>query len=153
MKGLKMMPQDRPSTCLRLVDPDYTIGIDGDDEDDGGKPKVKKPTPEELKCLERPFSVYRQMLAQSALRCEKANPVQAEWLRDRQNALRDLTADLSCADPAALVRFFKEIRNHVKTAHMKAEDIFLATDRLVELRSSLPNGNDAVLHALRQSVG
>ncbi len=96
--------------------------------------------------------VYRQMLAQSAAKCEKANSVQAGWLRDRQAALRDLTADLSRADSAALVQFFEGMKEHAIASHMKVEDIFLATDRLVELRSSLPNGDDAVLQALRGSI-
>ena len=161
MRGLEMLPERRPATCCELIDPRPSYGgsaatssaaSTSPSSDGRARSPSAPPAPNDLKQLERSFMVYRQMLAQSAAKCEKANSVQAEWLRDRQAALRDLTADLSRVDPAALVQFFEGMKEHAIAAHMKAEDIFLATDRLVELRSSLPNGDDAVLQALRESI-
>ena len=161
MRGLEMLPERRPATCCELIDPRPSYGgsaatssaaSTSPSSDGRARSPSAPPAPNDLKQLERSFMVYRQMLAQSAAKCEKANSVQAGWLRDRQAALRDLTADLSRVDPAALVQFFEGMKEHAIAAHMKAEDIFLATDRLVELRSSLPNGDDAVLQALRESI-
>lgn len=148
MRGLEMLPERRPASCRELIDP-----TPSPPPEDRARSPGAPPMPDDLKKLERPFMVYRQMLAQSAARCEKANPVQAGWLRDRQAALRDLAADISRADPAALVRFFEGIGGHVAAARMTAEEMFLAADRLVELRSSLPAGDGAVLQALRESIG
>ena len=161
MRGLEMLPEKRPATCCELIDPRPSYGgsaatssaaSTSPSSDGRARSPSVPPAPNDLKQLERSFMVYRQMLAQSAAKCETANSVLAGWLRDRQAALRDLTADLSRVDPAALVQFFEGMKEHAIAAHMKAEDIFLATDRLVELRSSLPNGDDAVLQALRESI-
>ena len=156
MRGLEMLPENRPATCRELIDPRPAAAPP---PPPGGRaarpcasPGAAAPMPKELKRLERSFMVYRQMLAQSAAKCEKANPVQAEWLRARQAALRDLTADLSRADPTDLVLFFEEVEEHARTARMAPEDLFPAADRLVELRSSLPKEEDAVAQALRGSI-
>jgi len=102
--------------------------------------------------LARSFALYRQMLAQSAARIDRGNHGRAEWFRAAQGRLRDLTQDLAHADCNALVLLFNEIGSQVKTERVSPDDFFAATDRLVELRNSLPDKGGAVWQALKKSI-
>ena len=107
--------------------------------------------PDDLTKLERSFVIYRQLLAQSALRIERDDSELAEWFRSAQGRLRDLTHDLGHTGSAALENFFRDVG--IKRGRTAAEDFFPATDRLVELRSSLSENGGAVWRALKESIG
>lgn len=163
MRGLEMLPENRPATCRKLIDPPKDITPVSQAPSDPPKKivfKVKSHLPserpitppvEDLSTLAKSFIVYRQMLAQSAQKCERNNQTHAEWLRGRQAELRDLTRDLGSADAGALERFFIGVRGG--RGEMSAEDIFAATDRLVELEASLPDKGGKVLRAIKDSIG
>lgn len=153
MRGLAMLPENRPATCAELIEPKRATPPP--------VPQTASPTPpplpplsgvDGLNALERPFVLYRQLLAQSAERVEREKPEGAKWFKERQAELRDLTSDLGRADSDALVRFFREVGACVRSAHVSPDDFFPVTDRLVELRSSLPDGGGEVLQALKESI-
>ena len=87
--------------------------------------------------LQRPITIYRQMLTMSANKCEKERPEEAKWLRGCQGALRDLTADPARVNEMALVRFFEDVADHIRVEQLRPDDVFLAHDRLVELRATI----------------
>lgn len=157
MRGLEMMPENRPSTCLGLIDPKDDVESVPPPPPPTPAPATSSPppppVPDDLKKLERPFVIYRQLLAQSATRIERDNPERAEWFRGAQGRLRDMTQDLRFADSAALVRFFAEVKGHAMLERMSPDDFFTATDRLVELRSCIPEKGGSVLRALKESIG
>ena len=168
MRGLEMQPKDRPQTCAALIDPPK-VAIDDSltDDGDGDKSEVQKPggpsgggekktgnignVSENIPSLAKSFIVYRQMLAQSAQKCERENQRLAEWLRERQAELRDLTRDLGSADAGALERFFAAVK--AERGGKSAEDFFAATDRIVELCASLPEKGGRVWLAIKNSIG
>lgn len=154
MRGLEMLPEDRPTTCRALIDPPKVIMPKKtvlNDESPLPPERPIAPSEEDLLALAKSFIVYRQMLAQSAQKCERSNQKHAEWLRGRQAELRDLTHDLGSADVGALERFFIGVR--AGRGEMSAEDIFAATDRIVELEASLPGKGGKVWKAIKDSIG
>ena len=177
MRGLEMMPEKRPQTCVELIDPPKVvsppppiieappINVDGgndkpkvQEELGGGAGGEKKKTEkiignvsEDLPALSRAFSVYRQLLSQSAQKCERDDQGRAQWLRTRQAELRDLTSNLDLADVGALERFFFGVK--MERGNRDAADFFAATDRIVELRASLPGKGGRVWRALKDSIG
>ena len=162
MRGLEMMPERRPQTCCELIDPPK-VSQDGENgeptepgpggETGGGKKKTGENVggPEDIPALDRAFKVYRQLLSLSAQKCERDDQGLAEWLRARQAELRDLTSNLDLADVAALEHFFGKVKK--ERGSRCAEDFFAATDRIVELRASLPAKGGRVWRAVKDSIG
>ncbi|MBR4125036.1 MAG: hypothetical protein IKR13_02425, partial [Victivallales bacterium] len=153
MRGLEMLPESRPTTCRKLIDPPKDPPPKKPDPEVGQKPPPPPPPPpvEDMPALARSFMVYRQMLAQSAQKCERSDQKLAEWLRGRQVVLRDLTRDLGSADVGALERFFIGVKS--ERGVKSAEEFFAATDRVVELSASLPDKGGKVLRAIKDSIG
>ena len=167
MRGLEMLPESRPATCKKLIDPpkDPPKAVTPDPQGPSNPPKkiILKgrssvpperpvaPPVEDIPALARTFMVYRQMLAQSAQKCERSDQKLAEWLRGRQVELRDLTRDLSSADVGALERFFIGVKS--ERGVKSAEEFFAATDRVVELSASLPAKGGKVWKAIKDSIG
>ncbi len=145
MRGLAMLPEDRPATCCELIDPKENVV-----PSPPPPPTPPPPPPDDLKELERSFMLYRQLLAQSATRIERENSDMAEWFRGAQSRLRDMTYDLARSDRLKLEEFFNEIR--AKRCRVSSDDFFLATDRLVEVRNGLPKKGGTVWHALKESI-
>lgn len=172
MRGLEMLPERRPATCCELIDPkDIPVPvappqstIPTQPPPPPSPPATPPPPPpppppspsssqaDDMNKLARSFALYRQMLAQSAARIDRGNHGRAEWFRAAQGRLRDLTQDLAHADSNALVLLFNEIGSQVKTERVSPDDFFAATDRLVELRNSLPDKGGAVWQALKKSI-
>ena len=172
MRGLEMLPENRPPTCCELinpppgrVDPPHVDEPHVDDKKAQGPSPKDEPetprrqpvpprpsTPDDIAALEHSFVNYRKMLAQSAAKCDRESPQRAEWLRSRQAALRDLTRDLGSADGAALKRFFEENRERITADRMSPDDFFQATSALVELRNGLPKSGGAVWSSLKGSI-
>lgn len=170
MKGLSYSAEDRQKTCVELINPPKPIKpliVTPPVEKGPGKPAagetivIKKPPakvssaePSRLDAfaeLQKSFLVYRQLLTQSAQKCESGDPELAKWLRSGQAMLRDLTRDLSTANADALVKFFVEVNN--RRGGVSAEGFFTATDRLVELRAGLPPNGGRVWQAIKNSIG
>ena len=158
MRGLEMMPESRPKTCIELIEPPKIVpmvtpnppwkpGSDG-----SGLPPDPPPGPfdEDFRALAKSFVVYRQLLTQSAQKCEKSDPNLASWLRSEQAMLRDLTKDLSRANVDELEKFFVEVKN--RRGGISAEDFFAATDRIVELRAGLPQKGGRIKKAIKDSI-
>lgn len=162
MRGLEMLPENRPATCRKLIDPPKVVmpvsqatsdPLKTPDSKGRQYPPLEPPISsfaEDLSALAKSFIVYRQMLTQSAQKYERNDQKLAEWLRGRQAELRDLTCDLGSVDVGALERFFIGVR--MERGATNAEDFFSATDRLVELRNSLPAKGGAAWHALKESI-
>lgn len=167
MRGLEMLPETRPTTCRKLIDPpkDPPKIITSNPQGPSNPPKKiilkgKSPQPPErpaassvddIPALARSFMVYRQMLTMSAQKCERSDQKLAEWLRARQAELRDLTRDLNSADVGALEMFFVGVRS--ERGVKSAEEFFAATDRVVELSASLPGKGGRVWKAIKDSMG
>ena len=155
MRGLEMLPENRPTTCKDLMDPPRVASQPPPQPRVSPKPQSHPAQPQHLPDdftkLERSFVIYRQLLAQSALRIERDDSELAEWFRSAQGRLRDLTHDLGRAGSAALENFFRDVG--IKRGRTAAEDFFPATDRLVELRSSLSENGGTVWRALKESIG
>ncbi len=147
MRGLSERSKDRPATCVELIDPPSPQQDPVTPDDDSQEPP--RSPPDDLVELKKPFEVYRALLAQSAQR-SAGNPDLAEWLRTCQANLRNLTQNLAYADASALILLFKGVRQRMGSA--RPDDFFAATDRLVELRFSLPKSGGAVWRALCDSV-
>ena len=157
MRGFEMLPENRPATCRELIDPPRTmrpvISIPPPQplpraEEPVAPAPSPAPAPQprpvagtnalvSLAELQRPITIYRQMLTMSANKCEKDRPEEAKWLRDCQGALRDLTADPARVNEMALVRFFEDVADHIRVEQLRPDDVFLAHDRLVELRATI----------------
>ena len=147
MRGMALLPKDRPQTCVELIDPPKPVA----------PPVTPKPVtppvtppPDDLVALSKSFIVYRQLLTQSAQKCEKSDPNLASWLRSEQAMLRDLTKDLSRANVDELEKFFVEVKN--RRGGISAEDFFAATDRIVELRAGLPQKGGRIKKAIKDSI-
>ena len=154
MRGLEMLPENRPATCKDLMDPPRVASQPPPQPQASPKPQSHPAQPQHLPDdftkLERSFVIYRQLLAQSALRIERDDSELAEWFRSAQGRLRDLTHDLGHTGSAAFENFFRDVG--IKRGRTVAEDFFPATDRLVELRSSLSENGGAVWRALKESI-
>ena len=121
----------------------------GEGETQKGKGEIKQPS---LVDLQKSFANYRMMLAQSATKIANADAERADWMRDRQARLRDLTVDLANVNEEELADFFRDIKSRIAAMKSTPDDFFGATDRLVELRAGLPKTGGAVWQALRESV-
>ena len=176
MRGFEMLPENRPATCRELIDPPKTMrpvvpvpaAPPPRAEEAAAPVKAPMAPPKQRTAanpnavvsiaeLQRSITIYRQMLTMSANKCEKDRPEEAKWLRDRQGALRDLTADPENVSEMALVRFFEDVAEHVRAERMRPDDVFLAHDRLVELRATIRAAlavkkNVAVGQALKLSI-
>lgn len=130
-------PEKRPPVVVPTDSPDST--------------ERQSESSDDFLALEKPFKVYRQLLAQSAQKSEKGDQQLAEWLRGRQAELRDLTRNLGAADVGALEHFFVTVKE--KRGGRRAEDFFSATDRIVELNASLPGKGGRVWQAIKDSIG
>ena len=181
MRGLEMLPENRPSTCIELIDPPSVVAPppppppqtppspqtpplqpQSQSPRSSPPPNVVSSLPREtprpdlpgrLGELKRPIELYRTLLAQSAFKCERnGDSARAQWMRDRQAQLRDLSKDLSCADEMELVRFFEMVTAYRRTEKAAVDDFFPAMDRRVELKESLPKTGGAAWFALKESI-
>lgn len=158
MKGISGLPESRPQTCVQLINPPIEVRTpppppDGDRKNSGGgNPPPPPPPPPPLMSLKRSVEIYRMMLAQSANKVANADAERADWMRDRQARLRDLTVDLASANEEELADFFRDIRSRIAAMKSSPDDFFAATDRLVELRAGLPQADGAAWEALKESV-
>ena len=158
MKGICGEPEKRPKTCVQLIKPDPMPVLRPMKHPKPAKvaPRKEKETAGNavlpLAALKKSFEKYRMMLAQSAKKAERSDAKFAEYLKDRQGVLRDLTKDLDGADDDRLVDFFKDIRKDIVERNASPEDFFCATDRLVELRAGLPEKGGDVWRAMRESI-
>ena len=111
-------------------------------------------TPEvgSLNELKKSFENYRMMLAQSATRCARTHAARADWMRQAQAVLRDLTRDLSQTDERALVGFFADVKRQIASEHVSPDEFFAEMVRLVELRNGLPKTGGEVWRALKDSI-
>lgn len=158
MRGLDIDPSKRPRTCEELINPSVDH-VDPNQQKgrDPMKPPVEQPVSrpkvaESLSVLEKTFVNYRLMLSQSAARVAKVDADQAEWMRGRQAALRDLTKDMASVNPRDLVSFFSEVKAKLAELKTTPEDFFVAADRLMELRCGLPKQGGSVWQAIYESV-
>lgn len=157
MRGLEIDPKNRPDKCVELINP---ISIPQppppppppSSTSTPPPPPPPPPSDDDLLQLRKSFENYRMMLAQSATRSARTNPEQAEWMRQAQAALRDLTKDLRTADKDKLIGFFTDVKRHLKELNTTADDFFTETVRLVELRNGLPKLGGAVRKALKNSI-
>lgn len=169
MRGLDINPANRPKSCEELINPPSvarqpnkgSVGVNAQGTNvaavkDGGRKDTpvtpRPPVKESLSGMVKTFNDYRMMLAQSANRTMRSNPEIAEWMRGRQAALRDMTKDLAAANPEDLIVFFSDIRAKLSELSMSPEDLFVAVDRLNELRCGLPKEGGRVWQAVCESV-
>ena len=165
MKGISGLPENRPATCALLVNPPIEVlpsppppssphpRADRAKGDGAGKPPPPPPSPPQpLTALKRTIEIYRMMLAQSANKVANADAERADWMRDRQARLRDLTVDLASVNEGDLADFFRDIRSRIAAMKSTPDDFFAATDRLVELRAGLPKTGGVAWEALKESV-
>lgn len=164
MRGLDINPRHRPASCVDLINPPPapapapTTPVTPTPVPARPAPSApvqpKPMTPEvgSLNELKKSFENYRMMLAQSATRCARTHAERADWMRDLQAQLRDLTTDLARAREDALLGLFHDIRTKIEEERLTPEAFFVATDRLVELRAGLPQTGGKVWRALKDSV-
>ena len=177
MRGLQTRPEERPKDCVSLFCPPsgervLAAGAGGrrpeksqakvatalqKDQVRVAPPEHAEPPPtpagaESLEVLSRAFVNYRMMLSQSAARVAQTKAEEAAWMRDRQAALRDLTHDLTAADPKALVAFFASVKAKLAERRTRPDEFFVAADRLMELRCGLPAQRGPVGQAIFESV-
>ena len=154
MRGLDWSPKNRPVTCAQLIDPPADVPPPPDDgqktQNGGSQPPPPPPPP--LTALKRTIEIYRMMLAQSATKIANTDAERADWMRDRQARLRDLTVDLASANEEELADFFRDIKSRITAMKSIPDDFFAATDRLVELRAGLPQTGGMVWRSICDSV-
>ena len=144
-----------PSTCVQLINlpiepPPPPPKKPVRPENGGDLPPPPPPPP--LTALKRTIEIYRMMLAQSATKIANTDAERADWMRDRQARLRDLTVDLASANEEELADFFRDIKSRITAMKSIPDDFFAATDRLVELRAGLPQTGGMVWRSICDSV-
>ena len=170
MRGLDINPANRPRSCEELINPprdavappkvaagggkcvEPVVAHDGDGRREEKKIVATPQGSDSFSDLSKTFSNYRQMLAQSANRTMRTNPEHAEWMRERQAALRDLTKDVAAISPDELVIFFTDVKSKLSELKISPNDFFIAADRLNELRCGLPKEGGRVWEAICNSV-
>lgn len=180
MKGLDSDPKNRPVDCVKLINPPpppppkppkppkTTVVVDDEDRKPtvvvATKPPPKKtvtppppPPVDEWSLLQLPIRHYREMLNKSAMKIDPSGSQSevAEWMRTCQKRLAVLQKNQALGKDVeqALVELFEEVRARIGAADSSPEAFFPATDRLVELRSSLAKvAGGRVLKALKDSV-
>lgn len=146
---------DCPSTCVQLINPPIEPPPPPPKkpvrpENGGDVPPPPPPPP--LMSLKRTIEIYRMMLAQSATKIANTDAERADWMRDRQARLRDLTVDLASANEEELADFFRDIKSRITAMKSIPDDFFVATDRLVELRAGLPKTGGTAWRTICDSI-
>ena len=152
--GLDINPSRRPRTCAELIDPlcGMSVGQTAASTEAEDQEARSQPGMDSLPDLAKTFDNYRMMLAQSAMLVSRDDAGLAEWMRDRQAALRDLTKDLSRAEPQDLADFFLGVKAKLAELKVGPDDFFLAADRLTELRCGLPKQGGPIWQIILESV-
>lgn len=162
-----------PATCAELVNPkipqsnfgaastaekknNYNESAKNSANSAKSTAESPKKTVERRSDLKRTIDVYRRMLAQSANKIERTDAETAGWMRERQTELRQLTVGLAngeSLDVDKMVNFFRSVRIKFTMAGKTAEDFFVSTVDLHELRAGLPKDGDELFEVIKESVG
>ena len=171
MRGLAMMPEDRPATCRELIDPppltplveEPTVRKKPDLEPQQEQKKTAEtkdvPLPQMLSMsdeLQEVIKKYRIMLSLCATGCANDSPEKADWLRSRQAELRDLTKVVDRVDAMALRRFFENVAARLQAEGCSADDFFSSGDSyvfLVGLQNAVAQTRGPIFQAIKKSIG
>jgi len=148
MRGLEMLPENRPTTCCALINPSATRG------DGPGRRATGAPGTDNMSALEETFKKYRKMLAESAQQYDGIDHGLSEWFRVCQARLRDLTTGIGGFDEVSLERFFAEVRN--RRGRVDAIEFFYPDGQyatLLGLGHGLPKTGGRVWLAIKESIG
>ena len=170
MRGLAERSKDRPATCAELINPPVVKIVTPEDgttkeqrgkagggtgggtnKTDKGSSKTIVEVPDDFSALAELFNQYRRLLNLSAQKWAMKDERLADWLRNCQTCLRDLTKDIDNINAVALEQFFVDIKNRM--GDMRPEEFFDPFVFLNQLRLLLPEKGGRVWRALKGSIG